>query len=65
MKRSEMVEKLGQFLNKELKIVSINAEPILDFLEKEGMFPPNYETKTPNPFVGGFCTKEGWEPEDE
>ena len=49
MKRSEMLEKLEAFLRTE-KIVSINAAPILDFLESEGMLPPSYYVDHVNSF---------------
>jgi len=59
-----MISKLGKFLNEELKIVSINAAPILDFLEKEGMEPPSYNVDHVNSF--GTLVEypiHGWETE--
>lgn len=64
MKRSEMLTKIEEFLDGEQDVYwnSILAKHLLEFLEKEGMCPP--ETKLIDSFGDENLCLE-WEPEDE
>lgn len=79
MKKSEMVHKIAHFLYEntgqfrlgnvglELSLCQKIAPLILNFIEKDGMLPPEIKIQNPGHFLGDafiYCSNE-WEPEDE
>jgi len=75
MKKSEMVDKIGEYLYSEWSIISRVyprlawkiGEELVSLIEESGMLPPlNFNNKKPNFFEGkehGFTVENKWEEE--